>query len=333
MPGCRCARRPRCNARFNPAGSRAAPPSSSTWRPARCSRRSAIRGRRRPTCSRVRPLRPARRLPSVCSIGRGTGCIRRARRSSCWSPPPRFARRRPTSTKRSPASDCRTAGSATTCADRRGRFATIRWTRPPHGSVDLHRGLVVSCNAYFAQLALHLGPQPLLDAASLFQIDVSQPPTAAGAASHARAGRLRAGTGGGVAGEDGAGRGRDCEAGAGAASALDDRRRSAARRSRNCCRPRTRRCWLATCARSSRPAPDSLWRPTSTPIAGKTGTAEVDNGRAHSWFAGFAPYGAGPASTQDCVRRRHRERRLRCACRRPGRRRSGERRPRARVIQ
>ena len=29
----------------------------------------------------------------------------------------------------------------------------------------------------------------------------------------------------------------------------------------------------------------------ATPIAGKTGTAEVDNGRAHSWFAGFAPYG------------------------------------------
>jgi penicillin-binding protein A len=25
-------------------------------------------------------------------------------------------------------------------------------------------------------------------------------------------------------------------------------------------------------------------------IAGKTGTAEVDGGRAHSWFAGFAPY-------------------------------------------
>ena len=29
----------------------------------------------------------------------------------------------------------------------------------------------------------------------------------------------------------------------------------------------------------------------ATPIAGKTGTAEVNNGRAHSWFAGFAPYG------------------------------------------
>ena len=28
-----------------------------------------------------------------------------------------------------------------------------------------------------------------------------------------------------------------------------------------------------------------------TPIAGKTGTAEVANDKAHSWFAGFAPYG------------------------------------------
>jgi peptidoglycan glycosyltransferase len=28
-----------------------------------------------------------------------------------------------------------------------------------------------------------------------------------------------------------------------------------------------------------------------TPIAGKTGTAEIGTGRAHSWFVGFAPYG------------------------------------------
>jgi cell division protein FtsI/penicillin-binding protein 2 len=28
-----------------------------------------------------------------------------------------------------------------------------------------------------------------------------------------------------------------------------------------------------------------------TPIAGKTGTAEVDGQAAHSWFAGYAPYG------------------------------------------
>jgi peptidoglycan glycosyltransferase len=28
-----------------------------------------------------------------------------------------------------------------------------------------------------------------------------------------------------------------------------------------------------------------------TPIAGKTGTAEVANGKSHSWFVGFAPFG------------------------------------------
>ena len=31
----------------------------------------------------------------------------------------------------------------------------------PHGRVDLRKGLVVSCNAYFAQLAMHLGPQAI----------------------------------------------------------------------------------------------------------------------------------------------------------------------------
>ena len=51
--------------------------------------------------------------------------------------------------------------------------------RAAHGAVDLRRGLVVSCNAYFAQLAAAIGPQPVLDAASLFGIDVARPQTAA----------------------------------------------------------------------------------------------------------------------------------------------------------
>jgi peptidoglycan glycosyltransferase len=31
------------------------------------------------------------------------------------------------------------------------------------------------------------------------------------------------------------------------------------------------------------------------PIAGKTGTAQLDSGLPHAWFTGFAPYGAGVA--------------------------------------
>ena len=34
-------------------------------------------------------------------------------------------------------------------------------------------------------------------------------------------------------------------------------------------------------------------RAHQVPIAGKTGTAEVSEAPAHSWFTGFAPYGSG----------------------------------------
>src|SRR5205823_4353391 len=48
------------------------------------------------------------------------------------------------------------------------------WSRPvrddvtdahPHGTIDLHDGLVRSCNAYFAQLAVQVGPAALSETA------------------------------------------------------------------------------------------------------------------------------------------------------------------------
>ena len=57
------------------------------------------------------------------------------------------------------------------------------WRRPvrddvtdtsPHGDVTLERGLVQSCNAYFAQLGARLGGGPLRDTAALFDIQLTR---------------------------------------------------------------------------------------------------------------------------------------------------------------
>ena len=50
--------------------------------------------------------------------------------------------------------------------------------KSPHGTLDMHRAIVVSCNAYFAQLGTYkVGAQQLLDTAKLIGISVANPPT------------------------------------------------------------------------------------------------------------------------------------------------------------
>ena len=44
----------------------------------------------------------------------------------------------------------------------------------PHGTINLHDAIVQSCNAYFAQLAVRLGPQPILDTAALVGVSVAR---------------------------------------------------------------------------------------------------------------------------------------------------------------
>ena len=163
----------------------------------------------------------------------------------------------------------------------------------PHGAVDLHRGLVLSCNAYFAQLALRLGPRPVMETASLLTIDVARRPTETGlrpslphagygqgevvvspikmarvAAAIARGGRIPV-----------------AQWRAGAAAAPSDEPTLLAARE------------AATLAGYLREAVTSgtgrVLAGHPVAIAGKTGTAEVDGAAAHSWFVGYAPYGNG----------------------------------------
>lgn len=49
---------------------------------------------------------------------------------------------------------------------------------PPHGDVKMEKGLIVSCNAYFAQLGVEgVGPEYLFDTASQLGIEVAKPNT------------------------------------------------------------------------------------------------------------------------------------------------------------
>jgi peptidoglycan glycosyltransferase len=164
--------------------------------------------------------------------------------------------------------------------------------RMPHGAVDLRHGLVVSCNAYFAQLAAALGPQPVLGAASLFGIDVARPQTAA---------RLRR-----TIAHAGYGQGEvlvsPLKMARVAAAVAHDGRVAAIRWSRDAPRrdvPPQRLLPPAQARALGGYLRDAVTSGTGrtltanpTPIAGKTGTAEVDGAAAHSWFAGFAPFGA-----------------------------------------
>ena len=169
--------------------------------------------------------------------------------------------------------------------------------RQPHGTIDMHRALVVSCNAYFAQLAVRLGPRPLLDSADRAEIQLARntavprlrdtlPQIGYGqgevVASPVRMARIAA-----AVAADGQMRDVRLDAGAPAVPAHEFLRPEAAR----------------TLARFMRDAvlegTGRSLRGHAVPIAGKTGTAEIDGAASHSWFVGFAPF--GPAARRVAV--------------------------------
>ena len=160
----------------------------------------------------------------------------------------------------------------------------------PHGTIDMHDGIVRSCNACFAQLAVRLGPRSLFDTAALLDISVARENSL---------GRLRA-----TLAQAGYGQGdvvatplRMARVAAAIASNGVLREPTVEARSSGSGRtqvllPPDAAALLARDLRNAvlngtgRSLGGHPWR-----IAGKTGTAEVANSQSHAWFVGFAPYG------------------------------------------
>jgi cell division protein FtsW (lipid II flippase) len=172
-----------------------------------------------------------------------------------------------------------------------------------HGTVDMERGLVVSCNAFFAQFGTYdVGADALHDTAALLGIAASSPDTAAElkkalpqssygqgqvVASPFQMARLAATVAnGGVMPE-------------GRWITDENNNRIAA----------------ATRVLAAEPAAllgkfmrevvtggtGRLAGAASVPMAGKTGTAELANAPSHAWFIGYAPYNGNGRKIAFCV--------------------------------
>ena len=163
----------------------------------------------------------------------------------------------------------------------------------PHGTLDMEHGIIVSCNAYFAQLGTYdVGAEPLLETANLLGIAAASPNTAA---------QLKKSLPQSAYGQ-----------GQVVASPFQ-MARVAATVANGGAMPQGR--WITdeTNARTSAPenvlaadASQTLARfmrevvtsgtgrraaAATVPMAGKTGTAELADAASHAWFIGFAPYG------------------------------------------
>ena len=175
------------------------------------------------------------------------------------------------------------------------------WNRPirddvldthPHGTIDMHEGLVHSCNAYFAQLAVTLGPDPLLGTAARLGISLTPSKTPAQrvrdtlpqigygqgdvVATPMRMARVAA-----AIAADGVLREPHQEQQTTARTSEPDRFLD--RNASHVLAGYMRDVVLTGTGRSLKNHP---WR-----IAGKTGTAELAGRASHAWFVGFAPYG------------------------------------------
>jgi peptidoglycan glycosyltransferase len=159
----------------------------------------------------------------------------------------------------------------------------------PHGTIDMDRALVVSCNVYFANLAQRLGAPALAEAAAAAQISAAPAPVADNlrrTLAHAGYGQgdvlaspLRMARATAALAVDGVL--RDVRVTADPAARASNVRWVSAEGA-----AQLRRDMRAVVTAGS----GRVLAGHRVAIAGKTGTAEVDERRSHSWFVGFAPY-------------------------------------------
>jgi cell division protein FtsI/penicillin-binding protein 2 len=174
----------------------------------------------------------------------------------------------------------------------------IRDTQP-HGSVDLRKGIIVSCNAYFAQLGTEsVGADQLFDTASRLGIAVARPNTARKLAESLPQASYGQGQ---------------------VVASPFQMARVAATIANGGNAPEGR--WIIDESNGRVRTPEPLLAPDlalqiggmmrgvvtsgtgrvlasgAIPIAGKTGTAELPGKPSHAWFIGFAPYGSATGKT------------------------------------
>ncbi|MBV8902394.1 MAG: hypothetical protein JOZ22_02065 [Acidobacteriia bacterium] len=166
----------------------------------------------------------------------------------------------------------------------------------PHGTLDLERAVVVSCNAYFAQLGTYdVGPQALWDTAKLLGIASASPDSAAQLKKSLP--QASYGQGQVVASPFQMARVAATIANGGAMPEgrwITDENNQRTDAPRPVVPPET----AQTIGRFMREVVTSGTGRRALgaiPIAGKTGTAELADAPSHAWFIGFAPYSAAVA--------------------------------------
>ena len=166
-----------------------------------------------------------------------------------------------------------------------------------HGTLDMNRALVVSCNAYFAQLGTYkVGPEQLLETAKIMGISVANPATVKNLLPQMP--QSSYGQGQVVVSPFQMARVASAIAAGGTIPfgrwVTDDSNSRTAPAQRLL--PANMAGLLAKDMRGVVTTGTGKRLAAITPaIAGKTGTAELANAASHAWFIGFAPYSEGPA--------------------------------------